>query len=249
MADNSRSEEMRNTAVDAVVGGVSGLLALATHGALAVPAAAAAPEISAGIKGVLSRITQRRDDRRAILLTWAAQYANLTPEELQHRCESDPQLEELLLFALHAVDQTAMREKILALSLALASGITSATDEKRWQMAFARAMTDLGREHLVLLDRFTRTANQVGLGNGDPDFDKVPDSLSESQVRIVGQDLPVLPQLLATLQTHGLIQMGVTGGGTYGGGGSVPTWSITDFGREVHELVTTLGELLRRTST
>jgi hypothetical protein len=36
-----------------------------------------------------------------------------------------------------------------------------------------RVVSDLDGGHMLLLDPFTRTANELGLGSGEPDFDKL----------------------------------------------------------------------------
>lgn len=123
-----------------------------------------------------------------------------------------PELEELLLRTLQAAGNTTLREKIVAYSLTLANGARpDSVETTEWETAFVRVLDDLDVSHLELRRKFTMTSNELGLGNGDPEFDIVTTSLISKQVEMVASDLPMLPALLAVLQRHGLVE-GLSGG-------------------------------------
>jgi hypothetical protein len=231
-------------ATDAVVAGTAGLIALLAPGG-GVAAAAVSPGVATGMKRILDRVVRRRHEREAYMLRWAAAAAAIDPEELLRRCEERPGLEELLLFALRAAGDTTMREKLVALALALASGTSEDNKDLQWQSAFVHALNDLAREHLVMLDRFTMTQNQLGLGDGDPAFDSVPEQIGDNQLDMIGKDMPALRSILAVLQRHGLVVNKFVGGGAVlGGGGALGIWQLTDFGKEFHQLLMKIGEVL-----
>ncbi len=237
-------------AVDALVLGTAGLIGLFSPD-LMVASAASAPLASATIKAGIERLASRRRHRQEYVFDFAARVAKIGVEELQRRCENDERLEELLLLVLDAAGETAMREKLVAYGLALGEGVAT-SDADYWQSALVRAVRDLGPEHLALLDRFTWTTNKLGLGDGTSgDFDIVPIQLADGQVEMVARDIPALSSALAMLQRHGLLMhQFAAGGATLGGGpGPLGSWKLTEFGRQVHDLLRELGSRLEGSST
>lgn len=149
---------------------------------------------------------------------------------------------------LDAAADTASRDKLIAYCLALASGVSMPEDHDRWQSALVRTIRELGPEHLVLLDRFTWTANRLGLGDGSEDFNRVPEQLEDGQVEMVAGDIPALRSALATLQRLGLLAAQYPGTGmAFSGGGSGPIslWKLTDFGAQVLDLLRQIGDRLQ----
>lgn len=235
----------RDVVVDVLVAGTASLLSLLSPDA-AVSAATMAPMASAGLKSGLDRISLRRRVRQEYVFQWAADTARLEPEELQRRFEADPDLEELLLLVMDAVEDTADQKKLVAYALILAAGAMTIDGTQNWQIALAETIRDLRPQHLALLDRFTWTTDRLGLANVREDgTEVVPEFLDEKQIARIGSDLPALPSLLAVLQRHGLLLgKSVGGGGGFGMGGAYPVWQLTAFGQQVHRLMLDLGHRL-----
>ena len=231
---------------DAVPAAVAGLAVV--HPGLAVAATAVAPSVAELVKAGLARFRARRDDRLERLLVWAAEFAGVDPTELVQRCEANPSTEQLLLRTLRATSETALREKVLVFALALAHGSQpeAEPDEVERETAFVRALEDLDEAHLLLLRRFTKTANELGLGDGSADFDKVPDVVGPGQIEVGWSNVNNLPALLATLQGNGLIEGHVGSGGMsfYNGGVNTLKWRVTAFGRDVLARLAEIREIL-----
>lgn len=235
----------RDIAVDTVVAGTASLIGLIKPDLL-VGAAAAGPLASSAVGGAVEWVSTRRRRNQEYVFDFAAREAGLSLDELKRRCEQNPDLEDLLLLVLDAAADTARPEKLIAYYLALASGASMPDDEDRWQSALVRVLRDLGSEHLTLLDRFTQTSNELGLGDGSEDFDFMPEVLNEGQVEIITGDIPALPSALATLQRHGLLANASYTPGPLGGGGRpIVQWKLTDFGAQVLALLREIGNQLR----
>lgn len=243
MGDNSPVE----IATEVVVSASAAALGV-VNPAAGVAAAAAVPVVFAGVKDVLDRIHGRRIFRRSAVLAAAAKQAGIDADELTRRLESDPEREELLLRTLVAAGEAPLREKLIAYAVALANGTT--TDDRHrvaWETAFVRALDDLDSDHLTLLDRFTRTATQLGLAATGTEPDPVMNTLNETQIEMVASDVANPPATVAVLQRHGLIAARTSGGGTFGGGGGSTHWYITAFGIAFLERLDSIGEALRET--
>jgi hypothetical protein len=115
-----------------------------------------------------------------------------------------------------------------------------------WKTTFVRVLSDLDGGHVPLLDMFTRTANELGLGNGEPDFDKIVEVLDEVPLQIAAPDLPNHVALLAVLERHGLVASFTPTGGGFSHGPSKPRWRLTDFGRDIHARLLEVGDLLTK---
>jgi len=224
---------MTDRATEVVLYGAAAWLAT-MHPEAGIAAAASAPTLVDSIKSLAYRIEQRRADKVDQLLKWSSKFANVELGDLLSRCYANPEVEELLLKVLRATEDTTLRGKILSFAMSLAKGTSPGMSDAslRWEKTFVRVVDDLDPVHLELLDRFTWTSNQLGLGNGAPEFDEVPAALNLGQVEMVTMDLDILPSLLAVLQRHGLIASTDTGGGPLGGSGST-YWKVTSFGCEV----------------
>jgi hypothetical protein len=78
------------------------------------------------------------------------------------------------------------------------------------------------RQGSVVLDKFTRSANTLGLG-----------------------ELPNRTALIAVLERHGLVARVTSSGGmAFSSGPETATWRITDFGRDVHARLLEVGRIL-----
>ena len=240
------TERSIDRATDAAVPAVAGLAVV--HPALAVAATAVAPSVAEFVKAALGRIRTRRDDRLERLLVWAAEFAGVDPTELVQRCEANPDTEQLLLRTLRATSETALREKVLVFALALAHGSRpeAEPDEVERETAFVRTLEDLDEAHLGLLRRFTKTANELGLGDGSTDFDRIPDVVGPGQLEVGWSNVNNLPALLATLQRNGLIDGHAGSGGMsfYNGGVNTLKWRLTAFGRDVLARLAEIGAIL-----
>jgi uncharacterized membrane protein YgcG len=237
------AQETRRTeaAVDTVVAACAASLALVAP-VIGAAASTAVPAISAGLKAALGRVARRREVRAATVLDAAANEAGLSVEALLGRLEADPQREELLLRTLTAARETASVDKLVALALALANGATAADEDVTWERTFVGVLADLDASHVELLRRFTRTLTELGMGTGH-DLDQTPAQLNQTQ--ILASDIPNLPYAVASLQKGGLIQGQASGGGAMlGGGGAATRWEATEFGHQVVNRLTEIGELL-----
>jgi hypothetical protein len=115
----------------------------------------------------------------------------------------------------------------------------------QWETAFVRALSDLDRLHIGLLERFTWTGNRL-FGGDTPGLDQPVAALNDGQLKTVMPEFgDVLESLLATLQRHGLIEPLETAGPVLGGGrGPLTTWQITEFGTRFVERMQDVGERL-----
>jgi hypothetical protein len=147
--------------------------------------------VVAQLRGAASLIMRRRGDRVARVLVDAAARADIDIDEVTARLAGDEQREQLLMRTLEAAAGTAMESWLPLYATALANG-TVADDlgVVSWETTFVRVVSDLDGAHMLLLDLFTRTANELGLGNGEPDFDKPVEVLSEVSLEIAAPDLP-----------------------------------------------------------
>jgi hypothetical protein len=101
------------------------------------------------------------------------------------------------------------------------------------------------RQGSVVLDKFTRSANTLGLGDGDPAFDEPTEYLNEYQLDMVAAELPNRTALIAVLERHGLVARVTSSGGmAFSSGPETATWRITDFGRDVHARLLEVGRIL-----
>jgi hypothetical protein len=204
----------------------------------------AAPVV-AQLRSAASLIMRRRGDRVARVLLEAAARAGVDIDELAARLAGGEQREQLLIRTLDAAAGTAMESWLPLYATALANGtVADNLGVVSWETTFLRVVSDLDGGHVLLLDLFTRTANELGLGNGEPDFDKPPEVLDEVSLQIAAPDLPNHVALLAVLERHGLVAGFTPSGGTFSRGPSKPRWRLTDFGRDVHARLLEVGGLL-----
>jgi hypothetical protein len=243
MADSEEKHRRRNVAPEmAVAAAVAGLAAANPPAGIA--AAGLAPAALAGAKAVVEQIRVKWNARAAAVLAAAARAANIDVHELRARLETEPEREELLLRTLRAAGNTVLNEKLIAYALALAAGgVADDVHDVAWETTFVRALDDLDPASLGLLQRFTWTANRLGLGDGKPGSEIVPSTLNVHQVEMVSADLPNLPALLAVLQRHGLLSSESAGGGLTGGGGTTH-WKLTSFGHDFLARLDAIGKML-----
>ena len=187
--------------------------------------------IRRGIGGVQRAQQRRRED----VLHVAARAAGLSSVDLLARLRATPQTEDLLLQTLRAAADSAMTAKLVALAAALAHvAVRPETQTIAFETIFVRALSDCAAPHVLLLELFTKTGNELGLGDGGSDFDQALDALNERQIGLAQPDLlPMLVPLLAVLQRHGLVVPRNGAGPTPFAGGPAPftSWSITAVGR------------------
>jgi hypothetical protein len=163
-------------------------------------------------------------------LDWAAHLADVSTNDLERLLLSSPDARDLLLRVLNTAGAT---DKLVCLSLSLAdSAYDPTTQHVAWENAFVRSIDDLDRLHFELLRRFTRTANDLGLGDGSTEFDKPIEALNRVQVDMVTTDMPIVSSLLAVLERQGLVGFD----GLY--------YRITDFGTDVLTRLVEVGDLL-----
>jgi hypothetical protein len=242
-SDNERSV-VRDTAIDVVIAAGVGRTSLIDP-ALGAVAAGASPALAAGVKGFLDHLRERHRKKEEYVLAWAARIAGIAPEELQRRCEANPEIEQLLLRILSAIQETALREKLVAYALALGKGLgLQAGDEAlQWESAFVRALHDLDLVHFKLLEQLSRHDDVERHPLLDP-----RGTFNEPQLRASVSDRTTLSIVMAVLQRHGLVMSQTAGGGP----GILATeartlWHITDFGIAALQHIQEVGDLLSST--
>ena len=240
--------DKRAKALDVATTVAPAAVALATGDpgvAFVVTAATLALREAAAI--AMQRFDRSRDERAGAVLAKAAKDAGLSVEKLMERLQASPQGEELLCAVLNAARDAALTAKLYALAGSLVRGAideANVTNESN----FVRALADLDVAAVALLESFTRSANDLGLGNGHPDFDNAPDSLTIDQLRLALPPLAdYLDPSLAVLVRHGLVVPLTFFGAVLGAAAEVPatTWKITHFGRVSCQYLAGVGNLLR----
>jgi hypothetical protein len=116
-------------------------------------------------------------------------------EMLASRMEADLAREELFVRTLRAAHECSLDEKLVALATALANGADNANgDRLTWEEAFVRALEDCDGAHLDLLRRFAQSPNQLGLGQGTPEFDAHVEQLTMVQITMIARGSPLIPK-------------------------------------------------------
>lgn len=216
------------TATGAVIGAIAGPEA-------AVAGAVAMPYVRGALRLALESLNEKRRTRGARLIELAAEEAGIDIETLLEKLQDDPNREEILQRTLRVAMESSMEGKLFALSKALASTAIARTPRVvQWEAMFVRTLDDLDEGHIDLLDRFLWSANKLGLGGGQPEFEEPVNGLNRAQLDLVMPDLKdMVDSMVAVVERHGLIARTERGGGSFGGGGGGPThWVITTFGRE-----------------
>jgi hypothetical protein len=208
--------------------------------------AAVAPLIARGVQLVLSAYAQRQWARAERLIRLAANIADIDDSVLLERMQRSPELEDIFVRTLRAAAEASVERKLLALARSLAALATDGVARMQWETVFVRVVADLDDAHVSVLERFTRSANELGLGDGGPEFQDPPASLNAVQLDLAIPDPDgIRDSLLATLVQHGLLAYATHTAATFGGGSPLPaTWSLTEFGRAVLRRLDVVDELL-----
>jgi hypothetical protein len=189
----------------------------------------------------------RRGERVTRVLVEAAERAGIGIDELAARIEGDDRREQLLLRTLEAAAGTAMEAWLPLYATALANGtIADELGDVSWETMFVRVLGDLDGAHLQLLDRFTQSAKELGLGTGHPDFDKPINVMNEVQLERVASELSNRTALLAVLERHGLVARFTISPSEFSGGPVTATWAISDFGWDFHTRLIEVGDVLAK---
>ena len=231
-------------AAGAVVGGPIGAIGGAALGP------AIAKGLDASIEAVIKRWQAQQHARVRDVIRLAAREADLEPETLVHRLEATDGGEDLFVRTMRAAVVASSRRKLILLSRALASGAADVSPRKaEWETVFVNSVAALDEVHLSLIERFLWSPNQLGLGNGDSEFDQPIMRMNRKQLEMVLPELvPVMDSLLGTLESEGLLSRQDPPGGMLGGGQSNPetrSWLISDFGVALVGRLKQVGEILR----
>jgi hypothetical protein len=143
--------------------------------------------------------------------------------------------QELFIRTMDAAGNSPTRHKLVALGRSLAHGeVETEPGAIELETLFVSAMANLDEPQLTLLERFSWTSNQLGLGDSkNPDFDVPPHALNLTQMAMVLPEYKsVLPMLAALLEAQGIITGQPEGGGVVGAGIG-GQYRLTDFGRQV----------------
>jgi hypothetical protein len=225
-------EDVIALVADTVVAGTAAGLALLAGAGAGVAATTAAPGASMALRAGVTSIIHRRRRQAATALERAAAQSETTPLDVVTRLADSPEGLSLLASGLNAAAEAALHEKLYAVGVALGNGaLYGATIDI--ETLFVKALGDIEAAHIRVLRLFTQTSNELGFGDGGPDFDSQVSTLNSQQLRHAAPDLAaLLGPITATLSRHGLIANLTAGGGSFFGGGGqrITTFEITDFG-------------------
>ena len=227
------AEFVASTAPDAATAAGAAALAIAAGPGGAIAGAAAAPVVSRVLMQLAGALGARRDARVVGVIARAAQLAGLEPAVLVQRLQASPEQEELLVRTMQAAADAAAEERLVMLATSLGHAATGTPLDAGREALFVRAIAELELLHVQLLERFTWSANALGLGDGaSPEFDTPIQRLNEKVLERVLPELGVTTApLLSALVRHGLLAYSTPSVATYGGGGSLPpVWELTAFG-------------------
>jgi hypothetical protein len=205
-------EADKNLAVQLVVAFGIGIATI--YGAVPGALATMVGPLVTVVLNALGRVSHRRAEHAAETLMAAADAAGLPVAEFFSKAVDDDRRHELFARAMTIAQDTALREKRLALGRALAVGVMGDDARIDEELLFMRAVEDIDEMHIRLLSR---------LGDG-----------SRLTAKDVAQADPGLGigvlTLLGQLQSHGLIDSisPVTPGGAMV---PEPRYFITDWGR------------------
>lgn len=236
MDDEEKVDRLADLVANTVTGGAAAALALLASPEAAFLSASAQPAAALALRDGFVKVIGRRHQKAAETLQRSATRVGLKPAEVIDRLTATDDGMKLLSSAMTAAQDAESQGHLNALAEALASGaIDSATIGR--ESLFIRAVADLDAVHVRVLRVFTRTSNQLGLGDGSEEFDEEVSTLNGVQLsKFAAPDLvDVLSPILATLTRHGLVT-NLSGGGptTYDGMSeprAIDTYAITDFGR------------------
>jgi hypothetical protein len=247
-SDDGGSDEIIDDAAVHISGAVVGGFVGSVGGPIGVIAGALVGEAATvAMNQFRARAVDRARKRQTYVIDQAAKQAGVEPEILLERLSRTPRNEELVLRTLRVAADATLIEQLAALATALASAATTAEDRTVvWETAFVAALGELTPGHLALLQRFTWTANQNNLGDGSREFDAPVTTLNRYQLALAMPGFEdVIDSLIATLEGHGLVASGFTGGAMLGGGvGGVTKWNLTEFGRTFLERLALVGDVL-----
>lgn len=236
MDDEERVDRLMDLIANTVTGGTSAALALLASPEAAFLAASGQPAAALALRDGLVRVVGRRREKAVETVDRAAKRARLDPDDVVERLVATDDGLKLFSAAMAAAQDADSQAHLNAVAEALANGaIDSATIGR--ETLVVRAVADLDAVHARLLRMFTRTSNELGLGDGSEQFDEAVSTLNGVQLsELAAPDLAdVLSPIMATLTRHGLATS-LAGGGptTYDGMDDprpVDTYAITDFGR------------------
>jgi hypothetical protein len=199
MADNEPRHELAVRTSVAVLTAGAGLLG-PDAGATAT---ALTPALETVLSRVVGSISRWRAHHAAETLEDAAEAAGAPVEQLVQEAVSDERREELLARTLTIAQDTALRDKRRALGRALAAGIKGDDAKIDEELLFIRAVADIDTPHIRLLSLMAG--------------DYIPPGKVSGSIFHGGWLLPtiaagdpglgeVVPALLATLESHGLVR-------------------------------------------
>jgi hypothetical protein len=202
--------------------------------------------LAAGIPTTLSPFIEHmrslRTRRAELVFIESTRLTGLTIEELIERLESDALRGELATRVLLAAQDAGTEEHLRALCVSLSRGAIGEDSESiNAELLYVRATAAIDSSHIMLLDKFTRTFNELHLSEDDT---LPPDGLKFWQVAKVSDLGEALNPVLGTLLNHGLLDERQTtgGGGLYVNGR--PTrgrFQITNFGLSLIDRMSAIG--------
>lgn len=193
------------------------------------------------VQHVTNRAMSRRFQRAAEVVEIAADEAGLTPEELLERIRADERLLELAAAVIAAAAETVLQAKIRALGQALARGTLATDDAEIDQERFmVGTLGALQAPHVRVLHKISRRYSGYGQRHtpeGQPQAHGW--TFEDLAARLPGMR-PVLRPILSALTANALIFDTAVGMWGFSSGKS-ERWIITDYGRQVLDLLEAQG--------
>jgi hypothetical protein len=207
----------------ALAAGVGALVGLPFGPAGLVGGAVAGPLLEPVAIEILQRVGRAGRRRGGEALAVACEVTELSPEELLARISDDEKLQILAGMAISAAARTAWEDKVLTIGRSLASGLLASDDaEVDTEQLIMSAIADMEAPHVALLDLLVAWRPPISDDEDLPVKLDIPeysyavlhehtwhagrrkwyrDVIETYRPRLA----PILPELMGTLQRHGLV--------------------------------------------
>lgn len=188
------------------------------HPALGAALTAATPIFERIATFAVRKLGERRVEHAAETLLDAADAADEPLSDFIDRAVADDRRHELFARTLTIAQDTALRNKRLALGRALAAGVMGDDARIDEELLFIGAIADISEMHIRLLSRMATPAQPPGWS---------PSRIAAADAGLADAVLP----LIGTLELHGLIARYIPGGLAISSASPEPFYNITEWGR------------------
>jgi len=226
---NEEEEPRHELAVRTVIAVLAGGASLLGTDAGAA-ATALTPAMEAMASYVVGTLGQWRVRHATQTLEDAAEAAGEPVDRLAELAVSDERREELLARTLTIAQDTALRDKRRALGRALAAGIAGDDAKIDDELLFIRAVADIDSPHIRMLARMASDRVPYVSENGGGRQGWTTETIAERDPGM----REVVPALLSTLESHGLVRA-EDRLATWEAMGSKQAYNVTSRGRALLE--------------